>query len=135
MHAIIDKSDDFRDVLTALEFFLSKLLREAYPNFKDESLDGIYPEAARKTGDDEIEIIGLCVLISDQTLTPLQVRLQLDATDDACSWIECRLGESIAGEMRKAPYSRSLVSGKLQVVERLDSVEWVYRVGYGKRRT
>lgn len=131
----IDDSDDFRDALSALEFFLPEALREIHPEWKGESLDGIYPALARKSADNEIEIIGLCCLISDQTLTPLHLRLQLDSTQDAVSWLECRLGESTAGGMRREPYSQAIVYGKkLNVLRRLDSIDWVYHVGYGEQR-
>jgi hypothetical protein len=110
-------------------------LRKSHPEWENESLDGIYPEVARKTGVDEIEIIGLCIIISDQTLTPVHLRLQLDSIDDAVSWLDCRLGESTAGGMLRVSYSRSIVYGsKLNVLARLDSIDWVYRVGYGERR-
>jgi hypothetical protein len=131
----LDDSDDLRSALTALEWFLPEVLQEAHPEWKYESLDGIYPALARKSADNEIEIIGLCCLISDQTLTPLHLRLQLDSTQDAVSWLECRLGESTAAGMRREPYSQGIVYGnKLHVLERLDSIDWVYHVGYGEQR-
>lgn len=134
-HAAIDDSDDLRGAFSALEYFLPEVLGEIHPEWMDESLDGIYPEVARKAGVDEIEIIGLCIIISDQTLTPLHLRLQLDSVDDAVSWLDCRLGESTADGMLRVPYSRSIVYGsKLHVLARLDSIDWVYRVGYGERR-
>ena len=125
-----------RQALTALDFYLPEVLRQSHPEWEHESLDGIYPEVARKTGVDELEIIGLCKIISDQTLTPIHLRLQLDSVADAVSWLDCRLGESAAGGMLKVPYSPSIVYGsKPSVLARLESIDWVYRVGFGERRT
>jgi hypothetical protein len=56
-----------------LNGYIPEVLREIHSEWKYESLDGIYPEIARKNGDLEIEIIGLCIFIQDQTLTPLHL--------------------------------------------------------------
>ena len=80
----------------------------------------------RKTGDREIELIGLALFISDQTLTPLHVRLQLSLDFDCVSWIDLKLGERIDGECRRDPYGSAKVSGAmLHVTNRLDSVDWL----------
>jgi hypothetical protein len=131
----IGESADLRDALAAIEFFLPEVLREVHAEWQEESLDGIYPAFIQKTGDDEIEIIGLCILISDQTLTPIHLRLQLAPTDNTVSWLECNLGEATDTGMLRVPYSRQIVYGdKLGVLKRLDSIRWVYKVGYGERR-
>lgn len=52
---------------------------------------------------------------------------------DYVSWIECRLGERVDGGMRTVPYSQGIANG-LTVTKRLESIEWFYEVGYGKRR-
>jgi hypothetical protein len=123
------------DVLASLEYFVEQVLREVHPEWRHESLDGILPEVMRKTSDNELELAGMCILISDQTLTPLYLRLQLDTVEDAISWFECRLGEATAEGMRRTPYSVGSNSmGKTAVWARLDRIRWVYRVGYGKRR-
>lgn len=123
-----------RNLFTALEFFLPEVLREVHPEWQGESLDGVYAKIFRKTGDREIELIGLANFISDQTLTPLHLRLQLSAAHDRVSWIDCRLGEHTADGCRREPYGSSKVHGTmLHVVERLESIEWFYHVGYGER--
>jgi hypothetical protein len=112
------------------------LPRESVDSCDGESLDDIYPAVARKIDEDEIEIIGLCCLMSDQTLTPLSLRLQLDPTQDAVLWLECQLGEKTDRGMRRSPYTNATVHGSmLHVLKRLDSIDWSYRVGYGERRT
>jgi hypothetical protein len=132
----VDDSEELQSALSALEWFLPEVLSEIDSNWCDrESLDGIYPAVTRKTGDNEIEIVGMCCLISDQTLTPLHLQLQLDSTDDAVSWLECRLGESTPDGMLRIPYSQGTTYGfRLVAGNRLDSITWVYHCGYGERR-
>lgn len=131
----LDESEETCYALSALAWFLPEVLQELHPEWKGESLDDIYPAVTCKTADNEIELIGLCCLLSDQTLTPLHLRLQVDSTQDAVSWLECRLGENTADGMRREPYTHSIVNGnKLHILKRLDSIDWVYHVGYGERR-
>lgn len=133
--ATIPDSDDLRGVLSPLESLLPEVLREIHPEWKYESLDGILPELVRKTGDNEMELFGLCYLISDQSLAPLHLRLELDLDQNAVSWLECWLGESTADRTRRAPLKRRIFAGKkLSVFGRLDLIKWVYHVGYGERR-
>ncbi len=128
----IRESEEFRDVLVSLEFFIPEVLREIHQDWEDESLDGVLPAVARKLGNDEIEIVGHCILISDQTLTPFHLRLQLDPTEEAASWLECRLREAASSGMTRAPYKQDISLAKL--LGRPDRMEWVYHVGYGERR-
>jgi hypothetical protein len=131
-HAAIDASDDLCAVLSALEYFVPEVLREVYPEWKNESLDGVEPYVARKLGDNEMEIVGHCILLSDRTLAPLHLCLQLDTTDDVVSWLECRLGESTAEGMQRTPYA---ATPSMKFVSRLESMDWRYVAGYGERRT
>ena len=135
--ASIGDSEQFRGVLSGLEFFLPhQVLREIYPEWDNESLDGIMPMLARKTGEGEAEILGLCILISDQTVTPLHVRLQVAASTDEVSWLECRLGERGKHGMVRMPYdSSSVMAKRLYALDgRQDQIDWVYKVTFGHRR-
>lgn len=76
--ACIGDSEQFQEVLSGLGFFLpQQLMNEVCPEWNQESLDGILPMVARKTAEGEAEILGLCILISDQELKPLHVRLPI----------------------------------------------------------
>ena len=135
--ASIGDSEQFRELLSGLEFFLpQQVLSEIYTEWTRESLDGILPCLARKTGEGEAEILGLCILISDQTLTPLPVRLQVAASTNEVSWLECRLGERGKHGMVRTPYeSSSAVAKRLYALDgKADRIEWVYKVTFGKRR-
>ena len=125
----IATSPDDGYIFSSFEFFLPGVLREIHAAWRHESLDGIYPASFRKTGVREIELIGLALFISDQTLTPLHVRLQLSADFDCVSWIELKLGERVNGECRRDPYGST--KALLHVTNRLHSIDWYYHVGYG----
>jgi hypothetical protein len=135
--ASIGDSEQFWEVLSGLEFFLPhQVLSEIYPEWGHESLDGIMPLLARKTGAGEAEILGLCILISDQTVTPLHVRLQVAAFTDEVSWLECRLGErGKHGMVRTAYESSSAVAKRLYALDgKVNLIDWVYKVTFGHRR-
>jgi hypothetical protein len=137
-NASIGDSEQFREVLSGLEFFLPhQVLNEIYPEWNHESLDGILPLVARKTGNGEAEIFGLCIIISDQTLTPFHVRLQVAAFGDEVSWLECRLGERGKQGMVRTPYESSSAAAKrLYALDgKADLIDWVYKVTFGHRRS
>lgn len=135
--ASINDSEHFREILSGLEFFLPhQVLNEVYCEWDHESLDGIIPMLARKTGEGEAEILGLCILISDQTLTPVHIRLQIAASTDEVSWLECRLGERGKTGMVRVPCdSHEALAKRIYALDRKqDRIDWVYKVTFGERR-
>jgi hypothetical protein len=121
--------------LSRLACFLElQVLNQVYPDC--EALDGILSLVARKTGRLEAEILGLCILLSDQSVTPLHVRLQIGIYNDEITWLECRLGERGNHGMVRTPYdSSSAVAKRLYALEgKADSIDWVYKVTFGQRR-
>jgi hypothetical protein len=132
----IPDSKRFREALSDLEWFLPEVLAEVYPKWNCESLDGIYPFLARKTGAEEAEIFGQCIFISDQTLTPLHLRLQISPDKDEVSWLECRLGEKGQHGIVRTPYhSLNANFKRLYLLEgRADEIDWVYKVTFGRKR-
>ena len=133
--ASIDGSEEIQSALGGLEFFLPAVLREVYAEWDRESLDGFYPLFARKTGEREVELLGFCILISDQTLTPIHLRLQLSPTADEVSWLELRLGDSGANGMVRLPYPTEHTIYKLlhALRARADTIAWVYEVTFGEK--
>jgi hypothetical protein len=131
----IEDSEQFRDFLLGLEFFLPDVLREIHPEWNDESLDGFLPYSVRKTADQEVEIIGHCILISDQTTTPFHLRLQLAADVDEVSWLELKLGERGESGMVRRPYSNPPSLKRVATLkDGKDTIDWVYKVAFGQRR-
>jgi hypothetical protein len=136
-NADIADAEHFRDVLNALDWFIPEVLQELHPEWKYESLDGILPVVARKIAEGEAEIFGQCILISDQTLTPIHLLLQTSACGDEISWLELKLGESGEHGMVRTPYSSPSASIKRVYSlseERLELIEWAYKVTFGNRR-
>ncbi len=134
--AAIGDSPEFRIALSGLEWFLPGVLAEIHSEWTGEALDGIYPHLAHKSGEREAEILGLCCQMSDQTVTPIHVRLQLSSTADEVSWLELKLGEKGQGGMVRTPYSCSpSLDKRLHALSRRAStMEWVYKVTFGERR-
>jgi hypothetical protein len=136
IQAMIEESEDLTMVLVSLGWLVAEVMLEVHPEWKYENLDDIYPELSQKIGENEIEIIGLCNLMSDQSLTPLHLGLQIDPKEDTVSWLECWLGEATAEGMLRVPYDANIIiASQLNVLKRLDFIEWVYHVQFGERRT
>jgi hypothetical protein len=135
IEATIDDTQEFRDALIGLERFLPEVLGEIHPEWTGESLDGVYPHVARKIGEREIELFGLCILMSDQTMTPIHLRLQLSPTTDEVSWLELRLGERGRRGIVRMPYSsEGTVYKRLHALNQsADGIEWVYKVTFGEK--
>jgi len=130
----IEESDEFRTFQSALERVIPSTLEVEYPWWQHESLDAFRFAVARKLGSEEAEFVGLCLLISDQTWTPLHVRLRIAPQNDKIAWLYCRLGESGTGNggMLRTPYGSSRETKLLySVVNRLEFIPWVYTVTHG----
>jgi hypothetical protein len=124
-----------QDVLGGLEYFIPEVLQELNAEWQHESLDGIIPVMATKSGDREAEIFGLCIIISDQTVTPVLLRLQVAAAEDEVSWLECWLGEQGEHGMIRTPYESLDRARKLlyALVGSEDTIDWVYKVTFGQK--
>jgi len=128
-------SEHFDVLSIALDFFIPAVLSEVYPEWKRGSLDGIIPYYARVTGQREIEIFGLCILILDQRTTPIHLRLQVSPAIDEVCWMECRLGEMQKEQMTRIPYDELNVAMKrLYRLEcGADDIIWAYKVTFGQK--
>src|SRR5262245_32311154 len=134
--AAIPDSPHCRDALLSLQYFLPEVLAELYREWTFRGLDDVVPVLFRKTGEDEAELFGICCFVCDQTLTPLHVRLQVAATTDEISWLECRLGEHEGSGMVRQPYRflGSMTKRLYRLDGRADEIDWVYKVTFGQRR-
>jgi len=123
-----------RYVCSGLEFFLPHVLREVHPEWKHESLDGILPAIALKRADLELELIGCCILISDQTVTPFRVLLRVEPDADTPASLEAWLGENYGTEMLRIPYaSNRWFRWMNRLSQEFDQIDWTYHVGFGER--
>lgn len=126
----IEESERLQEVLSGLEFILPAIFQDKYKEWKCESLDGIYLAKASKTGENEAEFIGLCILITDQTLTPFHLRLRVVNSQAEIGWLRCRLGENTQQGLLKIPYNSLSWHKYLHKLEDClpDSMDWVYEV-------
>jgi hypothetical protein len=131
----IEDSDDFSDFQSAMERVIPSILEGEYQWWRYESLDGFQFAIARKVGPEEAEFFGLCLLISDQTWTPLCLRLRIAPQSENIEWLVCRLGESGTGngDMVRTPYGSYRETTRLlrSVVDRLETIEWAYTITRG----
>jgi hypothetical protein len=125
--------EQFRSFLWSLESFIPPVLQTLHPEWGQESLDGFIRLVARKVMAREVEYFGLCILIADQTLTPVHLCLQIAPSADAVSWLECKLGERGEEGMLRTPYRfRDKCLAALEGME--DRIDWDYKVTFGDRR-
>lgn len=133
----IEDSEEYQHALTGLFWFLPDVLGEVYAEWKFIGLDGLYPVVARKTAEREIEFFGQCCFVSDQTLTPVHIRLQVAPRVDEISWMELRVGAMGRGGMVRMPYSAKSRGHKrlYTMIGRENEIQWVYKVSFGERST
>jgi hypothetical protein len=122
------------DLCSVLELFLPQLLRDRYPEWMKESLDGIFVAHAEKSGPAAVKLVGTCILISDQTVTPFLINLRLSPGADCLAAYRILLGEPGGGPLGiSGPACNSNDAERLlgTLISRLDDVEWSYEVASG----
>jgi len=114
--------------------FLLGIFEELYAEWKYESLDGIIPIIAGRLGEGRVEVFGLCILMSGQSLAPIHLRLQLASAVDEVSWLECKLGEKSENSMLRTPYNDlNKASHRLHsLLGKLAAIKWFYSVTFGE---
>jgi hypothetical protein len=126
-------SDKEFDLFDGLEYYLPEVLRRTHSEWKHESLDGFWPLAFQKTGSTSAELFGMCMLISDQTLTPIHLHIQASPTADEISWLHCKLGEAGEDGMVRIHLTPGEVGAQVKALEgRADQIVWIYEVGFGQ---
>jgi hypothetical protein len=117
--------------LSSLEFYIPQLLSHHYPEWENESLDGFYFTNARKIGLETAEFAGSCILISDQSLAPVLIRLTLSPARDSIAAYQVFLGEGAYGRVGISGSSRNSRKGRqlLDIFsERPNEIRWNYAV-------
>ena len=111
------------------ELFLPRCLREVYPEWANESLDGLFVARATKTGPASAVFVGTCILISDQTVTPFAVELGAIEETEHAIVVQLKLGEPGAGPLGIAgpPVNSTQAEALLaSLLDRIDGVAWCY---------
>jgi hypothetical protein len=123
------------EICSSLEFFLPQLLRGHYSKWRTESLDGIFVARALKTSTIAAQLVGTCILISDQTVTPFMLDIGLSATGDSVGTVRLLLGEPGTGTLGvSGPPCNSREAQRLlaTLTDRIDRIAWVFVVEQGK---
>lgn len=118
------------NLLSALEYYLPQTLSEIHQEWHHESLDGVYPDVVRKTAEHRIEIVGWCILISDQTMTPLELQMEVSPAAEEVTWLDCRLGKLGPNGMVRIPYNRWPDIKEDHIWK---SMSWAFHVGFDHR--
>ncbi|MCK6474853.1 MAG: hypothetical protein L6R28_24300 [Planctomycetes bacterium] len=124
------------DLCRTLERYIPKVIACRHAEWAGESLDGIFVARARKTGPAAAELAGTCILITDQTVTPFRIEMALSPSGDAIETCRVCLGERGGGRLGiSGPACNSNKAQKLlwNLVDRLDRIEWSYRVDSSER--
>lgn len=128
----ISMSEPYIDLFRSLDYYIPQLLSSHYPEWEYEGLDGFYFANIQKIGSEIAEFTGLCILIDDQTVTPVFIRLELASSGASIASYQVFLGEPGEGRLRiSGPPCYSAGAQKLldKVSMRLNSIQWSYRVG------
>ena len=119
------------EICSSLEFFLPKVLRIRYPEWEKESLDGIFIASASRIGRVALQLGGTCILISDQTVTPFLVELEMSEANLSIVAFRLFLGEAGGGPLGiSGPECNSQDAKRLLETfpSRLGSIKWRYSV-------
>ena len=119
------------DLAYMLQLFIPGLLRERYCEWKSESLDAIFCSQALKTGDEAARLVGTCILITDQTVTPFMLDIELEDQARRVNSFSLAIGEQGVGKLGiSGPRYGSSKAGLLllNLNYRLDGVCWTYKI-------
>jgi hypothetical protein len=125
-------SADLRRLLTWLDRFIEEILLGVYDEWKQERLDGALPYLARKSAEREAELLGLCILISDQAPVPFHLQLEIAEKKDEVIWLTCKLGERGAEGLIRTP-GESTDHAMKRIIALHEKIDWFYSAGFGKR--
>jgi hypothetical protein len=120
-------------ICSCLERYIPETLASEYAEWTGESLDGIFTAQAINEGRSTLRLLGTCILITDQTVTPLQARLQVAPNADSLRSLEISVGElgggalGISGPPCNSGQAARLLHGLQNRIE-LEGVDWVYSV-------
>lgn len=125
------------DICCSLELLLPRLLAARHPEWARESLDGFFVARAVKSAAARAELVGVCIIISDQTVTPFRLELAMESPESvALESVRIRMGEAGRGELGiSGPPVNSKAASTLlaNVASRIDSVQWSYDVQFRRR--
>jgi|GEM_PF-2984896 len=127
----LENYDDSVELLRLLESFITIELRKKYNDWKFESIDGIYPGNISMTEENQIKIIGMCILTSDQSVVPIFINIKISDLYDDILWMKCKLAESKSDGVYKVSYNSNKWRKEIFALD-MDKINWFYSVDYNK---
>jgi hypothetical protein len=128
-------ASEHRGLLLGLEFFIPATLSNKYPYWNHESLDGFFLSKAEKVDAETAQLVGVCILISDQTVTPFEAKLKVSSLEEKIDWMECRVGQRSKGngDMERTPHSRWRHNPLIGMENSKEPIDWVYTIALDPR--
>jgi hypothetical protein len=120
-----------RHLQSVMEVLITQALCREHAEWQGESIDGFRFASVAKTGDESVGFLGLCILITDQTVAPVNLDVVLWPDRKAVRRLRIRLGEAGGGPLGiSGPSCTSAAAGKLLVSlpARFPAIEWIYDV-------
>jgi len=117
---------------SALELFLPLMLRGTDPShWRLEAFDAFEFPVARKTGPLEAEFRGVGLLLTDETWTPVQVRLRAAEATDVIAWGRCQVGDRLVPRTERLPSDSPTLGNLLaSVCEHPERMDWEFSAEY-----
>lgn len=104
------------ELMYSFEFFLPEVFRKMHEKRRNETLDGVYPSFFLKTDGREAEILGLAIFISDQTLTPVHLRLHLSPNFERVAWVDLRQVNAHGADVTASPTGSPRCIGQCSIL-------------------
>ncbi len=127
----IEESKEFQDALSGFEYYIPDILSKKYEFWQGESLDGFYCVDATKSGPCEALLEGMCILISDQSMTRFYLHFGLSDSFKRIEWLICKLGES--GENGLVRYKTPFWEKDFNK-KGVSSIRWEFEISFGIKR-
>jgi len=131
--AEIPPCPELQEACNGLEWYLPDVLSDACHEW-DEVLDGVLPIRATRTGEREIDLLAMAILITDQTVSLMHARFQIDKRGKSIPWIALQLGERVKGHWLREKYGEDRILRRLSLKDwNLRAINWYFEAGYGVR--
>ena len=116
-------------LVDSLNRYVPGLLAEFDPRWVSESMDAVYVLMGTKSGAYELEIFGVCELLSDFTYVPMYLRVSCSENGDRIIAFDLRVGENDRGAMSRL--SQSTAAKRVHKLDRdPDMMSWSYTASY-----
>jgi hypothetical protein len=119
----------------SLELLIPRLLRLKYPEWRSESLDGVFPLCVHKYRPLSLRLLGTAVLTSDQTVTPVAADIRLNPAGTQLDRIKVGVGVPGGGTLGiSGPPPNSKKATQLaDTLLKQGAPTWVYKLTWPRK--